>query len=98
MSANKTAKKIVGIVRPCGTEIPQSGCCDGCQVGKKKKGKGGEKEAKGWRKGDKMVMIIKLATDESWLASKTTNTFVFCVSCAGQDTSSLFLFNPNAKG
>ena len=33
----KNSEKSVGIVEigPCGTEIPQSGCCDGCQVSKK---------------------------------------------------------------
>ena len=74
LSANKNSKKSVGIVkkiRPCGTEIPQRGCCDGCQVGKKKqkrKLKGGFQ--KRLQKGDKVAMIIKLATDKSWLASK----------------------------
>ena len=42
-------------------------------VGVKLAKKGGQKKAKGWwkrlQKGDKVVMIIKLATDESWLST-----------------------------
>ena len=126
LSANKTAKKSVGIIdiRPYGTEIPQSGCCDGCQVGIKKGsekevksrlnvGKRSKKVSKKFKKVSKKVakkvvkkvakkvvkkvakkvvkkvakkvvkkvakkvaMIINLATDKSWIASKTTNNVI----------------------
>ena len=74
----QNSEKSVGIVEigPCGTEINQSGCCD-WQVGKKsgkRRQKGSEKRLrKGSEKGCERVtvaMIIKLATDESCLASK----------------------------
>ena len=86
--ASKTAKKVLELSKSDhGTEIPQSGCCDGRQLAKQWQ-KGGEKEAKRWhevgkkvgekllQKGDKVAMIINLATNKSWL----------------------FLFDPKAKG
>ena len=75
--------------------IPQSGCCVGCQVGKKLKGckRGQKRWWKRLQKGDKVAMIINLATDESSLASKTTNNVIhhqifslFCAFLAGGTT------------
>ena len=38
----------------------------------------GKKEVKRLQKGDQVVMIINLATDKSWLASKITNNVIHC--------------------